>query len=64
MAILTIGKLPRDVSEKEIRRFFDEYGRIKDIRILLGFAFVEYEDYRDARDAVDRLDGARFLGDR
>jgi RNA recognition motif-containing protein len=58
------GKLPRDVTEREVRRLFDEFGRLRDVRVLTGFAFVEYEDYRDARDAVDRLDGTRFLGDR
>ena len=58
------GRIPRDTTEREIRRHFDEFGRLRDIRILVGFAFVEYSDERDARDAVDRLDGSRFLGER
>ncbi|KAI8614125.1 hypothetical protein BC830DRAFT_411813 [Chytriomyces sp. MP71] len=59
-----VGKLPRDVTEKELRRLFDEFGRIKEIRVLVGFAFVEYDDARDARDAVEKLDNSRFLGER
>ena len=58
------GRIPRDTTEREIRRHFDEFGRLRDIRIRVGFAFVEYSDERDARDAVDRLDGSRFLGER
>ncbi|KAJ3119242.1 hypothetical protein HK100_000412 [Physocladia obscura] len=45
-------------------RHFETYGRLREIRILVGFAFVEYDDHRDARDAVEKLDGTRFLGDR
>ena len=59
-----LGKLPRDVTERELRRLFEDFGRVRDVRILMGFAFIEYDDSRDARDAVDRLDGTRFLGDR
>ncbi|KAI8845657.1 hypothetical protein BJ741DRAFT_1789 [Chytriomyces cf. hyalinus JEL632] len=59
-----VGKLPRDVTEREVRRHFDEFGRIREVRILVGFAFVEYESSRDARDAVDKLDNSRFLGER
>ncbi|KAJ3124824.1 hypothetical protein HK100_011096 [Physocladia obscura] len=58
------GKLPRDVSEREIKKHFETYGHLREIRILVGFAFVEYDDHRDARDAVEKLDGTRFLGDR
>ncbi|KAJ3209104.1 hypothetical protein HDU82_001406 [Entophlyctis luteolus] len=32
-----------------MRKQFEAYGRIKEIRTLVGFAFVEYEDHRDAR---------------
>ncbi|KAJ3059504.1 putative splicing factor, arginine/serine-rich 6, partial [Podochytrium sp. JEL0797] len=59
-----VGKLPRDVTDRELRRHFDEFGRIREVRILVGFAFVEYDDPRDARDAVEKLDGSRFLGER
>ncbi|KAJ3319852.1 hypothetical protein HDU76_000438 [Blyttiomyces sp. JEL0837] len=61
---LYIGKLPRDATERDVRRLFDEFGRLRDVRVLVGFAFVEYEDSRDARDAIDKLDNTRFLGER
>ncbi|KAI9329661.1 hypothetical protein DFJ73DRAFT_765650 [Zopfochytrium polystomum] len=62
--MLYVGKIPRSATERDVRRHFEEFGRIRDLRLLVGFAFVEYEDYRDARDAIDRLDGSRLLGER
>ncbi|KAJ3103520.1 hypothetical protein HDU97_010020 [Phlyctochytrium planicorne] len=59
-----IGRLPRDVTEREIKKLVNEFGRTREIRILAGFAFVEFDDSRDARDAIDKLDGTRFAGDR
>lgn len=29
-----------------------EFGRIGEVRLLQGFAFIEYDDRRDAEDAV------------
>ncbi len=47
-----------------MERLASEFGRIRDVRCLSGFAFVEYEDDRDARDAVKELDNTRFMGER
>ena len=45
-----VGKLPRDVREREIDREFSKYGRIREIVVKYpDFAFVEYDDDRDAR---------------
>ncbi|KAJ3212903.1 hypothetical protein HDU67_003520 [Dinochytrium kinnereticum] len=59
-----IGKLPRDITERELKKLVSEFGPTREIRILSGFAFVEFDDARDARDAVDKLDGSRFAGER
>ncbi|KAJ3407984.1 serine arginine-rich splicing factor [Chytridiales sp. JEL 0842] len=58
------GKLPRDATERDVKKLFREFGPIRDVRLLIGFGFVEFDDSRDARDAVDKLDGTRFLGER
>ncbi len=58
------GKLSRDCRERDLEKLAREFGRIRDIRLLQGFGFVEYEDSRDADDAVKDLDGTRFLGER
>ncbi|KAI8929399.1 hypothetical protein BC831DRAFT_545642, partial [Entophlyctis helioformis] len=58
------GRLPRDVTQREIEKLVREFGRIRDIRILTGFCFVEFDDARDARYCVRELDGVRYDGDR
>ncbi|KAI9096931.1 hypothetical protein DFS34DRAFT_128334 [Phlyctochytrium arcticum] len=57
-----IGKLPNDVSRREVERLTDEFGPIDSVRILSGYAFVEFAKERDAERCVRRLDGERFDG--
>lgn len=45
-------------------RFFDGYGKIRDIAIKFGFAFIDFEDERDAEDACHDLNGKTMAGDR
>lgn len=56
--------MPRDVTEREVEKLASEFGRIRDIRTLNGFAFVEFSDSRDARDCVHDLHGIRYDGER
>lgn len=58
------GRLPRDAEARDVEKLASEFGRIRDVRLLTGFAFVEFDDSRDARDAVRELDGCRFMGER
>ncbi|KAG9300603.1 hypothetical protein G9A89_005203 [Geosiphon pyriformis] len=57
-ARLYVGRLSRNISERDIDDTFGKYGRIREI----GFCFVQYEDPRDAEDALRALDGTRIQG--
>ena len=35
-----LGRLPRDVREKDLERFVRGYGRIREISIKVGYGFV------------------------
>jgi RNA recognition motif-containing protein len=59
-----LGKLPRDARERDIEDLCSKFGRIKDVRLLQGFGFVEFDDARDAEDAVRDLDNQKFMGER
>lgn len=47
-----IGRLPNDVREREVDRLASEFGRIADIRVLPGYAFVEFKDVSPSHLAV------------
>uniref|UniRef100_UPI00358E4C3C serine/arginine-rich splicing factor 6-like isoform X1 n=1 Tax=Myxine glutinosa TaxID=7769 RepID=UPI00358E4C3C len=62
MARVYVGKLNYQAREKDVERFFKGYGRMVDISLKSGFAFVEFEDSRDASDAVSHLNGRELMG--
>ncbi|XP_015127392.1 serine-arginine protein 55 isoform X5 [Diachasma alloeum] len=59
-----VGGLTYRVRERDLEKFFRKYGRIKEVAMKNGFAFVEFDDYRDADDAVYELNGKELLGER
>jgi len=59
-----LGRIPLDIKEREIEKFFKNYGTVKNVNIKTGFAFLEFDDKRDAEDAAYDLDGKEFLGGR
>ncbi|KAJ3165189.1 serine arginine-rich splicing factor [Geranomyces variabilis] len=61
---LYVGRLPRDATEREVEHLCRDFGRIQEIHLMGGFAFVEYFDHRDARDCVRDLHDAKYSGTR
>ncbi|KAJ2852106.1 hypothetical protein IWW36_000485 [Coemansia brasiliensis] len=64
MSRLYVGRLPRDVRERDLERLFKGYGEIRDICLRPGFGFVEFRDRRDAEDVIHDFDGRDFMGER
>ncbi|KAJ2880462.1 serine arginine-rich splicing factor, partial [Coemansia aciculifera] len=64
MSRLYVGRLPRDVRERDIERLFKGYGQIRDICLLSGFGFVEFRERRDAEDVMQDFNGRDFMGER
>ncbi|KAG0352041.1 hypothetical protein BG005_008465 [Podila minutissima] len=59
-----VGRLSRDVTDREVEDVFRDYGRIREVTLKNGFGFVEFNNPRDADSAVRGMDGKRFMGDR
>ncbi len=59
-----VGRLPYKASERDVEHFFRGYGRIVEVIMKNGYAFVEFQDYRDADDAAHDLNGRDLLGER
>lgn len=69
---LFIGRLSYDVTERKLKREFEEYGPIKRVRIVhdrnsakpKGYAFIEYEHASDMKAAYKDADGRKIEGHR
>lgn len=61
---LYLGNLNYQITEKEIKELFSEFGEIETIKIFAdkGFGFIEMSTPEEAKKAVEALDGQEFLG--
>ncbi|KAK7605497.1 hypothetical protein V9T40_007355 [Parthenolecanium corni] len=59
-----VGGLTYGVRERDLEKFFSKVGKVVDISMKNGYAFVEFDDYRDADDAVYELNGKDLMGER
>ena len=64
MSRVYLGRLPRDAETRDVEKLTSEFGRTRDVKVLSGFAFVEFENPRDAKDCIRDLDGSKFMGER
>ena len=70
MASIFVAKLDFGVTEEELKRLFEQYGRVAKASIALdketkkprGFAFVEMNDAAEAAEAIKNLDGTSVNG--
>ncbi|GAB5592282.1 hypothetical protein Unana1_07182 [Umbelopsis nana] len=69
--VLFVGRLSYNLTEDDLRREFDLYGPIKNIRLVRdqegksrGYAFIEYEREKDMRAAYKDADGLKLDGRR
>eukprot|EP00092_Neocalanus_flemingeri_P017069 GFUD01018460.1.p1 GENE.GFUD01018460.1~~GFUD01018460.1.p1 ORF type:complete len:270 (-),score=88.59 GFUD01018460.1:268-1038(-) len=59
-----LGNLPMDCREVDIERFFNGYGKLRQVVLKRGFGFVFFDEQRDADDAVKELAGRKLRGER
>jgi len=59
-----VGGLCKYTREKDIERFFRDFGGIREMSLKNGFCFVEFNDSRCAEDACHQLNGRDLLGRR
>jgi len=59
-----VTKLPRDTTREDLRELFRKYGKIREISVKRGYAFVEYYDHHDANDAIEGQNGSKWEGNR
>lgn len=57
-----ITKIQRYVTERDIEKEFEQFGKIKNINLKGTFAFVEYYNKDDAREAIRQLDNKKLFG--
>lgn len=70
MTKIFVGNLSFQTSEVEVRREFERYGRVSEVRIMTdrssgsprGFAFVSMPGMEDAEEAIARLNGTSLGG--
>jgi len=69
---LFVARINYDTSESKLKREFEEYGRIRSIRLVedmkknkpRGYAFIEFEKERDMHAAYKYADGKKIDGKR
>ncbi|EDV24030.1 Serine/arginine-rich splicing factor 4 [Trichoplax sp. H2] len=64
MTRVYLGRLNSSVRERDVEKFFRDYGKLKEVTLKGTFGFVEFDDSRDAEDAVYDLNNKELCGDR
>lgn len=68
---LFVGRLSYDTTEKKIRREFEQFGPVNDVKLIKdlegssrGYAFIEFKFEEDMTTAYRRADGKKIDGRR
>ncbi|KAK9463612.1 uncharacterized protein V1516DRAFT_668272 [Lipomyces oligophaga] len=61
---LYVRPLGQDVIREDLEDFFRGFGTIVDLRIMGGYAFVEFETPRQAEDIIGEFNNKDFMGER
>lgn len=61
---LYVGRLAASANREEVEKFFSTHGKLVDIRMMVGFCFLEYEELkvRDGRFFLCPLDPCAVSG--
>ena len=62
MYTLKVSQLPEGTTEATIRKLFQPYGHFTSVRLLKGYALVNYCSYHSAEEACENLDGTVLSG--
>jgi U1 small nuclear ribonucleoprotein len=64
---LFVGRLSYDTTEKRLRREFEQYGKVKSVKMVTdrqgkprGYAFVDFESEHDVTAAYKKADGLKL----
>lgn len=65
-----VGSLPFNIDEDSLRSFFEEYGEVTSVKIIIdkftgrakGFGFVEMSDDEQGKKAIEGLNGSEVEG--
>jgi len=61
---LYVGNLTYSVTEAQLRELFEDFGDVKDVRVIerKGFGFVEMGSVEEAEKAMEALNETEFVG--
>lgn len=61
---LYVGNLTYSVTEAQLRELFEDFGDVKDVRVIerKGFGFVEMGNVEEAEKAMEALNETEFEG--
>jgi len=61
---LYVGNLTYSVTEAQLRELFEDFGDVKDVRVIerKGFGFVEMGNVEEAEKAMEALNETEFVG--
>ena len=70
MKKIYVGNLPYSTRDEELRRLFEEHGRVASASVVTdretgrsrGFGFVEMDDDHQARSAIEAMNGRDVQG--